>query len=38
MVHLRIIKRLIGRKAKDSKLDNRVHDFLHVVLTENPAQ
>ena len=38
MVHLSIFIRLIGPKAKDSKVDNRVHGFLQVVLTENPAQ
>jgi hypothetical protein len=35
MVHLRIFIRLIGPKAKDSKVGNRVHGVLHVDLTEN---
>jgi hypothetical protein len=35
MVHLSIFIRLIGPKAKDSKVGNRVHGMIHVVLTEN---
>jgi hypothetical protein len=35
MVHLRIFIQLIGPKAKDSKVDNKVHRYVHVVLTEN---